>query len=148
MLALLQRVKSAQVSVLDRIVGRIGPGLLVFLGIQKRDTHQEVNRLVERVIGYRIFPDENDQMNRSIKECEGELLVVSQFTLAADTHKGMRPGFSDAALAEPARQLYDYFILTARNAGLRVACGEFGAKMEVALINDGPVTFLLRVEPK
>lgn len=143
MLALLQRVKSAQVLVLNHIVGEIGAGLLVFLGVQKMDTKAQAKRLAERVLGYRIFSDDQQQMNRSVLDTRGELLIVSQFTLAADTQKGMRPGFSTAAAPEEAQSLYQYFVQQISQSGLKVATGQFGAKMEVSLINDGPVTFLL-----
>lgn len=143
MLALLQRVKSAQVTVAGEIVGQIQNGLLVFLGVAKEDTTKNAARLVERVAGYRIFPDENDLMNMSVVDKKGEILVVSQFTLAADTKKGMRPSFTPAALPEEAETLFHYFVNTLKNTGLKVEQGRFGAKMEVSLINDGPVTFLL-----
>ncbi len=143
MLALLQRVKSAHVSVDKEIIGQIQSGLLVFLGIAKEDTHKNATRLVERVISYRIFPDQDDLMNRSVIDIKGEILIVSQFTLVADTKKGMRPSFTPAALPEQAEELFDYFVSATKNAGLKVSQGRFGAKMEVSLINDGPVTFLL-----
>ncbi|MCY0964213.1 D-aminoacyl-tRNA deacylase [Parathalassolituus penaei] len=144
MIALIQRVSSAQVVVDGETTGAIGTGILLLLGVQKEDDEAKARRLLERVLTYRIFPDEQGRMNRSLLDCGGELLVVSQFTLAADTGKGTRPGFSTAAAPALANELYEYFL---QQAALQVttACGRFGADMKVSLTNDGPVTFWLEV---
>ena len=143
MIALLQRVKSARVTVEEQSIGEIGRGLLVFVGVQKGDTEQRASRLLERVLGYRVFPDQDDRMNLSVTDIRGGLLLVSQFTLAADTSKGMRPGFSTAAPPEEGERLYDYFVQLAANKHAVVESGAFGADMQVALVNDGPVTIWL-----
>ena len=147
MIGLLQRVTSASVTVDDRIVGRIGPGILVLLGIQKGDGEAEGDRLLERLVTYRVFDDDAGRMNRSVLDVRGGLLVVSQFTLAAETRKGTRPGFSTAAPPDEGRRLYDHFVARARERVAEVATGEFGAAMRVSLVNDGPVTFWLEVPP-
>ena len=143
MIALLQRVSSARVTVEDRCIGEIGNGLLVFVGVQRGDTEQRASRLLERVLGYRVFPGQDDRMNLSVTDISGGLLLVSQFTLAADTRKGMRPGFSTAAPPEEGKRLYDYFVQQAVSKHGKVEMGEFGADMQVALVNDGPVTIWL-----
>lgn len=143
MIALLQRVNSARVTVEDRCIGEIERGLLVFIGVQKGDTEQRASRLLERVLGYRVFPDRDDRMNLSVTDVSGGLLLVSQFTLAADTSKGMRPGFSTAAPPEEGEKLYDYFVQQAASKHSIVESGSFGADMQVALVNDGPVTIWL-----
>jgi D-tyrosyl-tRNA(Tyr) deacylase len=144
MIALLQRVKQASVTVNNDVVGNINSGLLVFLGVVKQDTEANADRLLERVCGYRVFEDEQGKMNKSVVDVGGGLLVVSQFTLAADTHKGMRPSFSPAAPPELGEKLYDYFVGRAQALGhIQVATGRFGAMMDVSLVNDGPVTFWL-----
>lgn len=145
MIALIQRVLNASVTVLGETVGKIGPGLLVLLAVEQGDNEQKAERLCERVLGYRIFGDENDKMNLNLQQANGSLLVVSQFTLAADTQKGMRPGFSHAAVPEEAYRLYHYFIGQCRERGVETQTGEFAADMKVALVNDGPVTFWLQV---
>jgi D-aminoacyl-tRNA deacylase len=147
MIGLLQRVSSARVVVEDKTVGAIGVGLLVFLGVERGDDAGGADRLLERVLGYRIFPDAADRMNRSVSDIGGDLLVVPQFTLAADTRKGTRPSFTPAASPEEGRRLYEHFLAQARARHLRVAGGRFGADMQVQLVNDGPVTFWLRVPP-
>lgn len=147
MIALLQRVRYARVRVDREVVGEIGPGLLVFLGVVAGDTTREADRLLARVLDYRVFADETGRMNRSLKEIGGELLVVSQFTLAADTRKGLRPSFSRAADPEAGRRLYDRFTARAREIHGACVTGRFGAHMEVELVNDGPVTFWLEVRP-
>lgn len=114
---------------------------MLLLGVEKADTEQTADKLLHKVINYRIFTDSNDKMNLSLKDIEGELLVVSQFTLAADTKKGMRPSFSSAGTPEQANTLYQYFVAQAKVAGLKVATGQFAADMKVSLVNDGPVTF-------
>jgi len=145
MQGLIQRVKYAKVEVNNQVVGEIKQGILLFLGIEKQDDEHLANKLLHKVSNYRIFTDENDKMNLSLNDIKGELLVVSQFTLAADTKKGMRPSFSSAATPNQANELYEYFIAQARELGLGVATGEFGADMQVSLCNDGPVTFNLSV---
>lgn len=147
MIGLLQRVSEAGVKVAGAEVGRIGPGLLVFVGVEKGDGEAQAERLLERLLSYRVFSDEQGRMNRSLAEVGGGLLLVSQFTLAADTDKGTRASFSSAAEPEDGRRLFDYLVGKARVAHPEVATGEFGAHMEVALVNDGPVTFRLRVRP-
>jgi D-aminoacyl-tRNA deacylase len=143
MIALIQRVTQAQVRVEDRIVGAIEHGILALIGVQREDTPQAAHRLLERVLGYRIFPDACGRMNVSLRDSGGGLLLVSQFTLAADTHKGTRPGFSTAAAPPEAERLFNHLVELARNAHAPLATGEFGAMMQVSLVNDGPVTFWL-----
>ena len=144
MLALIQRVKEARVEVAAEVVGAIEQGLLVFLGIERDDTNADADRLLKKVLAYRVFADAENKMNLSVQDVNGGLLVVSQFTLAATTDKGLRPGFSSAKAPEEAKVLYQYFLDSAHKNYHKVAAGEFGADMQVALINDGPVTFLLR----
>ncbi len=126
-------------------MGDIGAGLLILLGVEKDDTEQQAARLCERVLGYRIFGDENDKMNLNVQQAGGSVLVVSQFTLVADTRKGMRPGFSDGAQPAEAERLYHNFVQCCREKGVVTATGQFAADMQVALVNDGPVTFWLQV---
>ena len=144
MIALLQRVTEASVSVDSRVVGEIAQGLLVLLAIEPGDTEVKAKRLAERVAGYRIFEDVNGKMNLNVKQISGEILVVSQFTLAANTSKGMRPSFTSAAPAEMSKSLYQYFCLQLRLLDFRVPTGVFGADMQVRLLNDGPVTINLQ----
>lgn len=143
MQGLIQRVKHAKVEVDDQLVGQIKQGIVLLLGVEKHDDKDTTNKLLHKVSNYRIFSDENDKMNLSLKDIKGELLVVSQFTLAADTKKGMRPSFSSAATPAQANELYEYFVDQAKAAGLSVATGRFAADMQVSLCNDGPVTFNL-----
>ena len=143
MRALIQRVQHASVSVNNDCVGEIKQGLLVFLAIQKGDDHSQVDKLLDKVLAYRVFADEQGKMNLSLKDIQGGLLTVSQFTLAADTAKGLRPSFSSAASPEEAKSMYDYWLSQAEKKHPFVAAGEFGADMQVSLLNDGPVTFLL-----
>lgn len=143
MKALIQRVAAAHVAVDGEIIGRIDKGLLVLLGVEKGDTQTNAARMLERLLAYRIFPDEQQRMNRNVVEAGGGLLVVSQFTLAADTAKGTRPSFSSAAPPPEAEQLYEWLLTELRAKHQPVHCGRFGANMQVHLINDGPVTFLL-----
>lgn len=147
MIALLQRVASARVQVDDHVVGEIGRGLLVFLAVERGDSGTQADRLIERVLNYRVFPDAAGRMNHSVLDAEGEVLLVSQFTLAADTTSGLRPSFTPAAEPAEARRLFDYALARARAFPLRVETGRFGADMQVALVNDGPVTFSLRIPP-
>jgi D-tyrosyl-tRNA(Tyr) deacylase len=145
MLALIQRVKQAAVEVGGEQVGVIGPGLLVFLGVERDDTAADVERLLKKLLAYRVFTDTDGKMNLSVQDVKGSVLVVSQFTLAADTTKGLRPSFSSAKPPVEAEQLYETFLGEARKAHQHgVACGRFGADMQVSLVNDGPVTFLLK----
>ena len=141
MIALVQRVNFAQVAVGERVVGRIDRGRLALIGVQAPDGTATATRLLERVLGYRVFPDEQGRMNRSLTEVDGGLLLVPQFTLAADTRKGSRAGFSTAAPPGEAEALFGHLVAEARARHPRVATGEFGAHMRVALENDGPVTF-------
>lgn len=143
MKALIQRVSEARVLVADEIVGEIGQGLLVLLGVEKHDTRSAAQKLAERVIGYRVFADDADKMNLDVRDIQGSLLVVSQFTLAADTRKGRRPSFSSAGTPEQALELYEHFCQHAALAGVEVQTGRFAANMQVHLVNDGPVTFEL-----
>jgi len=141
--ALIQRVSQASVEIEGKIIGEIGAGILVLLGVAPEDSASDTERLAEKIINYRIFPDTLKPMNTSLRDIGGELLVVSQFTLCADTKKGLRPGFSSAASPEVAEPLYNDFIDYCRRKIDRVETGIFGADMQVALVNDGPVTFLL-----
>lgn len=143
MIGLIQRVTSARVEVDEATVGAIGPGLLVFVGVEKGDNEQKANRLLQRLLGYRVFSDADGKMNLSLQDTGGGLLLVSQFTLAADTNKGMRPSFSLAAPPLEGRRLFDYLVAQAEQAHPEVAAGEFAADMQVSLVNDGPVTFWL-----
>lgn len=144
MIGLIQRVSEARVVVDGETVGEIGRGILLLLGVQRGDASENADKLLHKVLNYRIFPDDEGRMNRSLLDCGYELLVVSQFTLAADTSKGMRAGFSTAAAPQLAEELYDYFRTQAAER-ITVACGQFGADMKVSLLNDGPVTFWLEV---
>ena len=147
MIALIQRVMRADVRVADRLVAEIGPGLLALVCAERDDSDAEPGRLLARVLGYRVFADAEGRMNRSLTDVGGQLLVVSQFTLAADTRSGARPSFTPAAEPGRGRALYDRFVAAARRTLPDVACGEFGAAMQVGLVNDGPVTFWLQVKP-
>lgn len=141
MIGLLQRVRSARVDVDGTTVGAVGRGLLVFIGVERGDDETRADRLLERLLGYRVFPDSAGKMNLSVTDIGGGLLLVPQFTLAADTEKGMRPSFTPAAAPETGRRLFDYLVGQARARHAPVAAGVFGADMQVALTNDGPVTF-------
>lgn len=143
MIGLLQRVTRAKVEVDQRIVGQIDQGLLVLIGVQKQDTVQSAERLVERLLGYRVFADAEGKMNLSVKDINGGVLLVPQFTLAADTKKGMRPSFSSAAPPGTGKQLFDELVGITKRQHEHVETGEFGADMQVSLTNDGPVTFTL-----
>lgn len=143
MIALIQRVSQASVAVENKTIGKIERGLLVFLAIEPTDCQAKAKRLAERVVGYRVFNDANDKMNLNVKQVGGDILVVSQFTLAADTSSGMRPSFTTAAKPELSNQLYQYFTQQLRDMGFKTPTGEFGADMQVTLTNDGPVTFTL-----
>ena len=145
MIGLLQRVSEARVVVAGEQVGAIDRGLLVLVGVERQDDTSKADRLLERLLSYRIFPDTDGRMNRSLTDTQGGLLLVPQFTLAADTHKGTRPGFSKAAAPDLGSKLFEYLCLQASQQTLPVACGRFGADMQVSLTNDGPVTFWLQV---
>ena len=142
MIALIQRVSSAKVEVDGEIVGQIGKGLLVLLGVEKDDDRQKADKLAEKVLNYRVFSDADGKMNLNVQQVAGEVLVVSQFTLVADTQKGLRPSFSKGATPSLANELYEYF---AEKCGekVEVECGRFAADMQVSLVNEGPVTFWL-----
>jgi D-tyrosyl-tRNA(Tyr) deacylase len=144
MIGLLQRVSEAKVEIDSRVVGSIGPGLLVLVGVERGDAEANAERLLDRLLGYRVFADDAGKMNRSVRDTGGGLLLISQFTLAADTRSGTRPGFSPAAPPEEGRRLFDHLVRYARMQHGDVATGEFGAHMRVSLINDGPVTFWLQ----
>ena len=143
MIALIQRVLRAQVDVGGETVGRIGPGLLALVAVQPHDGEAQVQRMAERLLGYRVFSDDLGKMNRSLAEVGGGLLLVSQFTLAADTAKGMRPSFTSAASPELGRKWFERLVEIAKSRHSAVEIGRFGAHMEVGLVNDGPVTFWL-----
>ncbi len=144
MIALIQRVKWAKVTVEDSIVGEISHGLLVLLGVEAEDNEAKADKLLEKVLHYRVFPDEQGKMNLNIQQAGGSLLVVSQFTLAADTHKGLRPSFSRGAVPSEANRLYEYFHQQASQK-IHTQTGQFAVEMQVSLQNDGPVTFWLQV---
>lgn len=148
MIALLQRVTTANVVIDGNEVGRIDTGLMVLVGVQRDDSTSQADRLLQRLLSYRVFPDEQGKMNRSISDIQGGLLLVPQFTLAADTRSGTRPGFSTAANPQEATALFDYFVEKTRAMHAHVATGVFGADMKVTLTNDGPVTFWLQVQPE
>ncbi|RAH37256.1 D-aminoacyl-tRNA deacylase [Halomonas sp. SL1] len=143
MKALIQRVRHASVTVDDRETGAIDHGLLALIGVEKGDDEQSVERLLHKLLHYRVFSDPDGKMNLNLQQAEGSLLLVSQFTLAADTRKGLRPGFSSAAPPAEGQRLFEALVERARVAWPKVTTGEFGADMQVALVNDGPVTFLL-----
>jgi D-aminoacyl-tRNA deacylase len=142
MRVVIQRVSQARVEVAAEVTGQIGAGLLVLLGIEKRDSRADADYLVDKTIGLRIFPDDQGKMNRSLADTGGALLVVSQFTLYGDCRKGRRPSFDQAAPPEQARDLYEYFVAAARTRGVNVATGVFQASMQVTLTNSGPVTLI------
>lgn len=144
MIALIQRVSRASVTVADEVTGEIGPGLLVLLGVEKDDDEQK--RIASAsVLGYRIFSDAEGKMNLNVQQAGGSVLVVSQFTLAADTERGMRPSFSKGAAPDRAEALYEYFVARCRQQEMNTQTGRFAADMQVSLVNDGPVTFWLQV---
>lgn len=146
MLGLLQRVTRAAVEVDGECVGRIDQGILLLLGIEKTDTQISADKLIDKLLAYRLFSDENKKMNCNVQQVDGGILVVSQFTLAADTNKGLRPSFSCAAPPAQAEDIYNYFVAQLRTKHAKVATGIFAADMQVSLINDGPVTFMLKMD--
>ncbi|NQY01787.1 MAG: D-tyrosyl-tRNA(Tyr) deacylase [Halieaceae bacterium] len=143
MKALLQRVSEARVTVADEVVGEIGPGLLVLLGLDKGDDLASAERLLDKVLAYRVFADDQGRMNRSVSDTGGGVLLVSQFTLSADTARGLRPSFSSAMAPDDAKALFGQVLTSLKAKHSPVAAGVFGADMQVSLTNDGPVTFLL-----
>ena len=143
MKALIQRVKSADVKVDGQLVGAIDKGILLLLGVEKDDTQAKADKLLNKILGYRIFPDKEGKMNLNLQQTNGGLLVVSQFTLVADTKKGLRPSFSSGAPPALGEELYDYFVAESRKLHTSISTGQYAADMQVSLINDGPVTFLL-----
>ncbi|WP_076538097.1 D-aminoacyl-tRNA deacylase [Shewanella sp. UCD-KL21] len=149
MIGLIQRVTRASVTIDSEqgqeVTGSINTGLLVLLGVERDDDIEKMQKLAKKVIGYRVFSDENGKMNLNLQQAGGELLVVSQFTLAADTGRGLRPSFSSAATPDQANELYEAFVAYCRELGVTTATGSFGANMKVELVNDGPVTFNLQV---
>ena len=147
MISVLQRVRQARVDVAGQTVGAIGPGLLVLVCAERGDTEAEANKLLAKILKLRIFSDGAGKMNHSVQDTDGGLLIVSQFTLAADTTGGNRPSFTQAAAPDEGRRLYDYFVAQARQAHPVVATGQFAADMQVHLVNDGPVTIPLRIAP-
>lgn len=147
MIGLMQRVSGASVTVGGEVVGEIDRGLLVLVGVERGDSEAEADRLLQRLLGYRVFPDSEDKMNLSLTDIAGGLLLVPQFTLPADTRKGTRPSFTPAAAPDDGRRLFGYLLEQAGRHHQQVASGRFGADMQVALVNDGPVTFWLQVAP-
>ncbi|GEA07171.1 D-aminoacyl-tRNA deacylase [Alteromonas sp. KUL42] len=145
MIGLIQRVSEANVTVSGEVIGSIGKGMLVLLGVEKNDSDIEIEKLATKLSRYRMFTDDDGKMNLNIEQVNGEILVVSQFTLVADTQKGNRPGFSRGATPEHGKAVYEKFVECLKAKGLTVATGEFGADMQVGLINDGPVTFQFQV---
>jgi D-tyrosyl-tRNA(Tyr) deacylase len=145
--SLLQRVLKAHVDIAGVRIADIGPGLLVLVGVRRDDGEQQAERLLERLLGYRVFPDTAGRMNLNVAQAAGGLLLVPQFTLAADTSSGMRPSFTPAANPETGKRLFGYFARRAQEVHQPVACGRFGADMQISLVNDGPVTFWLEVIP-
>ena len=148
MISLLQRVRQASVSIEGKETGHIGKGLLVFLCAERNDTEKDADLLLERILNYRVFPDANGKMNLSVISVGGELLIVPQFTLAADTRSGTRPSFTPAAPPDVGRELFSYFVNRAETKYPHIQTGQFGADMQVSLINDGPVTFWLDTSHK
>jgi len=144
MIGLLQRVSHARVDANDQVIAAIGTGLAVLVGMEKNDNEEKANRLLQRLLGYRVFPDSENKMNLSLADIHGDLLLVPQFTLPADTRKGMRPSFSPAASPDLGRRLFEHLVASAKGQYPRIASGRFGADMQVTLTNDGPVTFWLQ----
>ena len=145
MKVLIQRVKRASVTIDNKLYSKIDKGILALVGIEKSDTIEQVQKMAKKLSGLRIFPDENDKMNRSILDIHGEMLIVSQFTLCGDCKKGTRPSFDKSAAPDIANKLYEDFVQEIQNYGIKTETGVFGAMMDVELINDGPVTFMLEM---
>ena len=146
MKALIQRVKHAKVDVDGKTIGAIDQGLLVFIGVGKEDTEATADKMINKLLGYRVFADSDDKMNLNVQQIDGGLLLVSQFTLVANTQKGTRPSFASAAPPAHGKALYDYMISQTKAKYSKVETGEFGADMQISLLNDGPVTFMLEVD--
>jgi D-tyrosyl-tRNA(Tyr) deacylase len=144
-IGLIQRVSQANVTVAGEVIGEIGPGMLVLLGVEKDDGDAQIEKLANKLCRYRMFNDDDGKMNLNVEQIDGEILVVSQFTLVADTQKGNRPGFSRGATPQHGNDIYIKFVDALKSKGMRVATGQFGADMQVGLINDGPVTFQFQV---
>ncbi len=144
MIAVIQRVTKAEVTVVGESVGRIDQGIMALIAVEKSDSEDQAERLSERILKYRIFTDDHQKMNLSVKEINGGVLLIPQFTLAADTQKGNRPSFEPAADPEKAQRLFSFFVGRLKAKHSNVTCGKFGADMQVSLINDGPVTFILK----
>lgn len=145
MKVLIQRVKRASVTINDKLYSKINKGILALVGIEKGDTIEQIQKMAKKLSGLRIFSDENDKMNLSILDVQGEMLIVSQFTLCGDCKKGTRPSFDKSAAPDVANELYEIFIKEIKNYGIKTGTGEFGAMMDIELINDGPVTFMLEI---
>lgn len=145
MKVLIQRVKRASVTINDKLYSKINKGILALVGIEKGDTIEQIQKMAKKLSGLRIFSDENDKMNLSILDVQGEMLIVSQFTLCGDCKKGTRPSFDKSAAPDVAKELYEIFIKEIKNYGIKIGTGEFGAMMDIELINDGPVTFMLEM---
>ena len=143
MKVLIQRVSKSSVSIEGKLFSSINKGILAFVGIEKGDSEEISEKLAEKIVKLRIFPDENGKMNKSLSDIQGEMLIVSQFTLCGDCKKGTRPSFDKSAPPDIANRLYEYFITQVQEKGIKVSTGKFGAMMDVSLINDGPVTFML-----
>ncbi len=146
MLALIQRVKSSEVIINDKSIAKISQGILALIGIEKGDSEEQIPKLLHKIINYRIFADNDDKMNLSVKDITGGILLVPQFTLAANTQKGLRPSFSSSAPPDIAKKIFEQFIDQAKQQYDIIQTGQFGADMQVSLINDGPVTFMLQVK--
>lgn len=146
MKALLQRVTHSSVRIDEKIVGEISAGILLFIGIEKNDTQDIADKMIGKILNYRLFEDDEQKMNLSVKNIDGEVLVVSQFTLAADTKSGTRAGFSSAMPPKEAEALYDYFVENMRGQHPQIVTGIFGADMQISLLNDGPISFILEVK--
>ena len=146
MKVLIQRVKNASVTIEGELYSEIGKGILALVGIEKGDGEEQVIKSAKKIVNLRIFPDENDKMNRSLIDVQGEMLIVSQFTLCGDCKKGTRPSFDKSASPDIANMLYEKFIAETQNYGIKTAHGKFGAMMDIALINDGPVTFMIEMQ--
>jgi D-tyrosyl-tRNA(Tyr) deacylase len=144
MISIIQRVTCATVTVNDQKTGAIDTGIMALVAVEKEDTQQDAERLLERILNYRIFADNNERMNLSLRDINGGLLLIPQFTLAADTRTGNRPGFTAAAVPEKGRQLFEYLQYWAKKSYSLVEFGQFGADMQISLINNGPVTFILK----
>ena len=145
MKVLIQRVKRASVTIDGEVYSQINEGILALVGIEKGDTEEQVQKSARKIVNLRIFPDENDKMNRSLIDVNGEMLIVSQFTLCGDCKKGTRPSFDNSAPPAIANELYEKFIFEINNYGIKTGTGQFGASMDVELINDGPVTFMINI---